>query len=204
VFNSPEAQKWESKTLEDVCRDISDGTHFTPEYIDSGIPFLSVKNIREYGIFFEDCRFISVKQHQDFCKRCKPEKGDVLYTKVGTTGIAKAIDIEQEFSIFVSVALLKLGSLVVPEYLETVLNSPICRKQAETLTQGAANRNLVLKDLKRINFPLPSILKQQQIAAEVSSKMENVKTLENSLKSQLEAINQIPSAILRKAFNGQL
>jgi hypothetical protein len=34
--------------------------------------------------------------------------------------------------------------------------------------------------------------------------MENVKTLENSLKSQLEAINQIPSAILRKAFNGQL
>ncbi len=204
VFNSPEAQKWESKTLEDVCRDISDGTHFTPEYIDSGIPFLSVKNIREYGIFFEDCRFISVKQHQDFCKRCKPEKGDVLYTKVGTTGIAKAIDIEQEFSIFVSVALLKLGSLVVPEYLETVLNSPICRKQAETLTQGAANRNLVLKDLKRINFPLPSILKQQQIVAEVSSKMENVKTLENSLKSQLEAINQIPSAILRKAFNGQL
>ncbi|MFO5491220.1 MAG: restriction endonuclease subunit S, partial [Cuspidothrix sp.] len=51
---------------------------------------------------------------------------------------------------------------------------------------------------------VPPLAEQKQIAAELSSKMANVETLEKSLKSQLEAINQLPSAILHKACNGQL
>ncbi|MBD2014097.1 restriction endonuclease subunit S [Microcoleus sp. FACHB-53] len=156
---------WRWVTLAEVCRDISDGTHFTPTYVSEGIPFLSVKDVRETGISFDDCRFITEKQHRELCKRCKPERGDVLYTKVGTTGIAKAIDIEREFSIFVSVALLKLRPDVIPEYMERVLNAPICRVQAAELTQGAANRNLVIQDIKRIVIPLPSLAEQKRIAA---------------------------------------
>ncbi len=204
VFNSPEAQEWQRKTLGDVCRDISDGTHFTPTYVPEGIPFLSVKDVRETGLSFSNCRFITEEQHRELCKRCKPERGDVLYTKVGTTGIAKAIDLEREFSIFVSVALLKLGSDVLPEYMEKVLNAPICRVQAENLTQGAANRNLVLQDLKRIEIPLPTLAKQQRIVAALDEKMNTVEQLRQSLEEELDAIKKLSAALLRRAFNGEL
>lgn len=204
VFNSPEAQKWERKTLGDICRDISDGSHFTPTYIFKGIPFLSVKDIKETGISFNDCRYISEEQHKDLCRRCKPEIGDVLYTKVGTTGIAKSVDVEREFSIFVSVALLKLTPQVLPDYLEKILNSPLCRVQSANLTQGAANRNLVIRDIKRITLPLPPLEVQQHLVTVITENMTNMKYLQRSLQDQLDTIKQLPAALLRQAFNGEL
>lgn len=194
---------WQWVKLGDVCRDVSDGSHFTPTYIEEGIPFLSVKNIRETGINFDDCKFICEEEHKKLCKRCKPEKGDVLYTKVGTTGIAKAIDINREFSIFVSVALLKLKSEVIPEYLEKVLNAPICKKQAESLTQGAANRNLVIKDLKCIEIPLPPLSEQKRIAAILNEQMEAVEKARKATEAQLEAAKALPAAYLRAVFESE-
>lgn len=204
VFDSPEAQKWPRKTLDEVCSDITDGTHHTPTYIPSGVPFLSVKDVRETGISFDDCRYISVEEHKQLVKRCKPEKGDVLYTKVGTTGIAKTIDIDREFSIFVSVALLKLRSEVIPEYIEQVLNSPLGRKQAEELTQGMANRNLVIRDIKKIEIPVPPIPKQKKITALMSEKRATSQVVIRHLQKQLDDINTLPAAYLRQAFNGEL
>lgn len=187
-----------------MCSHITDGSHFTPTYVDKGVPFLSVKNIRETAINFYDCRYITFEEHERLSKRCNPEKGDVLYTKVGTTGIAKSIDIEQEFSLFVSVALLKLTSEIIPEYLERVLNAPICKIQAEELTQGAANRNLVIKDLKTISFPLPPLSEQERIADYLSKKLTEVERLKKTLQEQLEAINQLPATLLSRAFRGEL
>src|SRR5574344_27312 len=40
-------EKYEIKTVYDLCTKITDGTHSTPKYIDSGVPFLSVKNISQ-------------------------------------------------------------------------------------------------------------------------------------------------------------
>ena len=120
VFPQPDeflTEGWKWLKLGEVCSDISDGTHFTPNYLPKGIPFLSVKDIRETGILFDNCKYISEDQRKELCKRCKPEKRDVLYTKIGITGIAKAIDTAAEFSIFVSVALLKLGANIKPGHL---------------------------------------------------------------------------------------
>ena len=217
---------WSWAGLQEVCKDISDGTHFTPTYVSQGIPFLSVKDISRSEISFSNCRFILKEQHRAFCKRCKPEKGDVLYTKVGTTGIAKAVDTEREFSIFVSIALLKLTEAVLPDYLGLVLNSPIGREQAAELTQGMANRNLVLRDLKQIRVPLAPVAEQRRIAGrlreqldsceiplpplelqrEISTRIETEKKgvaeLTTTLVEQLTALDHLPAALLREAFNG--
>ena len=204
IFDSPEAHKWQRKKLHELCRDISDGTHFTPNYVKDGVPFLSVKDIRETGISFDDCRYITEEQHREFCKRCKPERGDVLYTKVGTTGIAKAIDIDREFNIFVSVALLKLKSDVAPEYLERALNSPFCRMQAKNLTQGMANRNLVLQDLKRIELPVPTLSEQKIIVSMLAEKMAHVESIKKAIDEEMNLIGKLPATLLRQAFNGEL
>jgi type I restriction enzyme, S subunit len=205
VFDSEQAAEWENKKLGEICRDISDGTHFTPEYISSGVPFLSVKDIRENGIFFDNCRYISQDQHEDLCRRCKPERGDVLYTKVGTTGIAKAIETDKEFSIFVSVALLKLNEGISPIFLEKVLNSPIGKEQADNLTQGAANRNLVIRDIRIIEIPIPPTIEEQHKVAEmIDERMKEIEKLSKALTAQLAAINKMPAALLRKAFAGEI
>lgn len=204
VFDSPEASKWPQKTLGDVCGHITDGTHHTPTYVSSGVPFLSVKDIRETGISFDNCQYISKEEHGRLIQRCQPEQGDVLYTKVGTTGIAKSIDIERDFSIFVSVALLKLKAEIKPEYLQEVLNSPLGRKQAEDLTQGMANRNLVIKDIRKIRIPVPSISQQEQIVAKITEQKLITQRLIQTSQGQLNTIEKLPATLLRRAFNGEL
>ena len=86
----------------------------------------------------------------------------------------------------------------------SVLNSPICKEQAKALTQGVGNQNLVLKDLKQIEFPLPSLLKQKYIASELKEKMAQVEKLRTGIEKQLEAIATLPQAILIKAFKGEI
>ncbi|MBW2331924.1 MAG: restriction endonuclease subunit S [Deltaproteobacteria bacterium] len=153
---------------------------------------------------FENVQYISEEEHRELIKRCHPQKGDVLYTKVGTTGIARAIDTNQEFSIFVSVALLRPDrNEVIHEYLEKVLNSPICREQAKALTQGVGNQNLVIKDLKRIEFPLSPLPEQKRIAAKIQDLMQEVERARTACEKQLEAAKALPAAYLRGVFEGE-
>jgi type I restriction enzyme M protein len=110
---------WPMVELGEVCDKITDGTHRTPTYIETGIPFLRVTDITQNN---GDKKFISKEEHEELIKRCKPEKGDILYSKNGTIGIAKLIDWDYEFSIFVSLALLKANKkLLIPKYLEIFL-----------------------------------------------------------------------------------
>jgi type I restriction enzyme S subunit len=189
-------------TIDSICDDISDGTHFTPAYIDQGIPFLSVKDLTRGFISFDDCRYIAAEEHKKLIKRCNPQYGDVLYTKVGTTGIAKAIDVKTEFSIFVSVALLKLKKDISPIFIEKALNLPFCRKQAEKLTQGATNKNLVIKDLKKIKLFCPDYSEQQKIVSTLENIDDKLNLLNKSFKEQSSYIGVLSSSILRTVFNG--
>jgi len=192
---------WEVVKLKEVCTKITDGVHRTPKYVEEGIPFLSVKNIKEDKIYFRDVHYISREEHNQLIKRCNPKKEDVLYTKVGTTGIAKTIDTDREFSIFVSVALLKIEKKkILPEFLEKVLNSPFCRKQAYLYTQGVANQNLVIRDIERIKIPLPPIETQRKIVEKLSAVQEYKK----KLIEQKSKLKELFESVLNKSMIGKL
>jgi type I restriction enzyme, S subunit len=81
-----------------------------------------------------------------------------LYSKGGTTGIAKCVDVDYKFSIWVHLALLKIKrDLVNAEYLEAMLNSEFCKLQPRNLTRGIANKDLVLGQRKGIRIMLPPV-----------------------------------------------
>jgi len=204
VFSELEG-RYPIKTVFNLCTKITDGTHATPKYIESGVPFLSVKNISQGVISFDDTKFISNEEHIALSKRCNVEKNDVLYTKVGTTGIAKVVDTDKKFSIFVSIALLKpKKDLIHSMYLQYILNSPNCYEQSQSRTRGVANRNLVLNDIKQINFPLPQLQTQRKVVAyldEISQKLEKIKQLQ---KEKMQSLKALKASILDKAFRGEL
>ncbi len=192
--------------LGDLCRKITDDTHVTPAYTREGIPFLSVKNLTKGFIDFSDTRFISIREHQFLTRHCKPVRDDILYTKVGTTGVAKVIDVDEEFSIFVSVALLKIKhEIIFNRYLEHFLNAPYAREQARKRTRGMANKNLVITDIKEIGIHLPESLDEQRlIVAELDSLAAETHRLETVYQQKLAALEELKKSLLHEAFNGRL
>lgn len=166
-------QGWEVVTMRRVIHSTIDGPHFSPKYLRSGVPFLSSRNVRPDRWLLENAKFISEADYKEFCRRVRPEKGDVLFTKGGTTGVAKVVDLDFPFQVWVHIAVLKLDrALVTPEFLAFCLNSPRCYEQSQLFTRGATNQDLGLGRMKQIELPLPpSLDEQNSIVASVTEKM---------------------------------
>lgn len=154
---------------------MTDGTHSTPKYTQSGVPFISVKDLSSGRLIFDNTKFISEEEHNELSKRCNPCNGDILLTKVGTTGIPVLIETDKKFSLFVSVALLKFNSLFInPNYFIYLLKSPLGQEQAAENTRGVGNKNWVLSDIEKTLIVLPPITEQQRIVDKINEIFEKL------------------------------
>lgn len=194
-------RSWVWTRLGTLCFLITDGAHHTPNYQDEGVPFLSVKDVSSGTIELANTRFISPEAHRELAKRCNPEFGDILLTKVGTTGIAVVVDTEQEFSIFVSLALLKFSSENIDRrFLCHLINSPFVKQQSADNTQGIGNKNLVLRLINQFAIPLPPLAEQRRIVAKVDALMALCDRLEASLDLTAATRRRLLDAILAEAL----
>ena len=170
MFGNPASNPmgWEETTIGNECFYIKDGPHKSLPDIgkeNGGHPFISVRNIVNGHIDFSTARYISDEDYADAIKKCHPERGDMLYSKGGTTGIAKLIDIDEEFANWVHVAVLKFDkSRLNGIFFENMLNGDYCYNQSQRLTKGIANRDLVLSAMAQIKMYRPPIELQNQFA----------------------------------------
>ncbi|MGE0076361.1 MAG: restriction endonuclease subunit S [Bacteroidales bacterium] len=203
----PEIPKtWEYYRLEDLTYLVTDGTHFTPKYQKEGVKFLSVKNVRPFLIKDEDIKYISQEEHKQFIERCKPENGDILYTKVGATyGYASKVQLDYEFSIFVSLCLIKpVYKYLKTEFLEYLMNSEIVFRQARQRVSGSGVPDLHLVEIRDFKIPLPSVDEQKVIIREIESRLSVCDKVEQSISEALEKAEALRQSILKKAFEGKL
>lgn len=196
---------WTWAMLGDLCYQVSDGPHFSPQYVnpEAGVPFLSTRNVRLDGFDLTTLKYVSHADHEEFCKRIRPEKGDILYTKGGTTGIAKVHDLDFDFSVWVHIAVLRIEKeRLLPRYVELALNSPHCYRQSQSYTQGISNFDLGLTRMIKITIPLPPLAEQHRIVARVDELMALCDQLEASLTAADTANARLLDAILHEALNG--
>lgn len=201
-------ESWEWVRLENITKVINDGVHSTPNYINSGIPFLSVKDMSGGRLSFENTKFISEEDHLELSKRCKPERNDIILSKVGTTGIPVKVDVEQEFSIFVSLALLKFVHPFNPDFLVELIKSPIVYNQSKEGTRGVGNKNLVLSVIKKFLIPLPPVNEQTRILNRINKIHKSVLFFEKLYTANKKIKEEFPEklrkSILQYAMQGKL
>ena len=158
---------WEWIRLNDLCKSISDGTHKTPHYVEEGVPFVSVKDISSGYLSFEDTKFITEAEHKELIRRCKPERDDILICRIGTLGKAITIDTDKEFSIFVSLGLIKPIIKDMSKYLALVINSGYGFSWIQRVKVGGGTHTfkINLDDLRLMPIPLPPLEEQKRIVA---------------------------------------
>lgn len=139
AYDGSEYPEWEEKGLEQIAN-IFDGTHQTPEYVNEGIPFVSVEDINNlYGTN----KYIT---EEAFNKEFKiyPQQGDILMTRTGSIGVAAIITKDIKMAYYVSLTLLKLKEKVNTAYL---LQYILCEKFQQELWK----RTLHIAFPKKIN-----------------------------------------------------
>ena len=61
---------WEQRKL-DTITDVRDGTHDSPQYVETGHPFITSKNVKDGFINYEDIQYVSDKDYEEINKRSK-------------------------------------------------------------------------------------------------------------------------------------
>lgn len=198
-------QGWEWKSLGEICY-ITDGTHKTPQYKENGIPFLSVKNISKGFFDLSDVKYISLEEHNKLIKRAKPEFGDILICRIGTLGKAIKVCLEFEFSIFVSLGLLKPKISIISDYLVYFLNSHFIEIWINNNKVGGGTHaaKLNLSVLEKCPIAIPPLKEQEQIASYLDELSLNIKALKENYKTQIKDYEELKKSLLKKAFEGRL
>ena len=206
-FDIPENWMW--VTLGSILNKLTDGTHRTPKYTSTGVKFVSVKDMSNGFLSLENTKFISEEEHKELFARCNPEKGDLILSKVGTTGVPAIVDTTEPFSLFVSVALLKFDCECVDvEFLYYMLMSPLVQAQATENTRGVGNKNWVLDAIASTMVVLPPLSEQKRIVKKLKELLPYVDRYAASYE-KLEQFNakfpeNMKKSILQYAIQGKL
>ncbi len=177
-------------TLDEVCSRITDGTHQSPTWVESGVPFIFVSNIKSRSISLDTSKFISSEEYEKLTQRTPIEIGDVLYTVVGSYGKPAMVRNSQPFAFQRHVAHLKPNrDLLDPEYLELILEAPEVKRQADERVTGVAQKTLILRELRSLQIPLPPLAEQKRIAG-ILDAADALRAKRRESLAQLDALLQ--------------
>ena len=186
--------EWEKKTLEQISSSIFDGTHQTPHYIDKGVPFFSVENI----VSGNKNKFISKTDHLIATNKNRPEKGDILITRIGNIGFSVIVDWDYEFSIYVTLAVIKQSEMFNSYFLNSFLQSDIYQKEIKSKSLlNAVPCKINMEDLRKTTIFLPLDEVEQRKIADCFTSLDDIITAEDK---KLALLKTYKKGLMQKLF----
>jgi restriction endonuclease S subunit len=194
-------EEWEFKKLKHLLRKkITDGPHETPEFIDEGIPFLSVDSIQDGKLIFENCRYISKDVHIRYKKKCNPEKYDVLMGKAASIGKIAIVNVDFEFSVWSPLALLKPNeNILEAKFMEYALKSNYSQYQINIFSTLNTQQNISMDDIKDLSLVIPSKPEQSLIISYLDHKTSKIDELIKKNERLVELLKEKRQAIISQA-----
>ena len=193
---------WVICKVKHITKQVVDGTHFTPTYTDDGVPFLRVTDIHQSEINLDNCKYISVDEHLELKKRCSPEKGDLLLSKNGTIGVTRVVTWDWEFSIFVSLCLLKFRNYS-PYLFSYYFQSNIVDTQLFESSKKSTVTNLHLDKIRELLVILPPLSEQHQIVEYLDKETKLIDETISSEQKKIELLKEYKQSLISEVVTGK-
>jgi restriction endonuclease S subunit len=195
-------EHWDVWKLNHFSPIITCGVAATPDYIDDGVIFLSAQNVKNRSVdLSKGFKYISKEKHSELTKNRAPKNGDILLSRVGTVGEVCIVDVDFEFSIFVSLTHLRLNQKICTNRFFVFLCESTYTKSlhsAVTLVGGGVG-NLNVNDLKEYRLPLPALSEQQKIAQFLDHETAKIDTLIEKQQRLIELLKEKRQAVISHA-----
>ena len=167
-FDIPDNWGW--VRLGEVCNDIADIDHKMPPVTEKGVPYISPLNFCKDGsIDFDGAKKISIDDFKQLSRKCKPERGDIIFPRYGTIGVLRKIETDIDFLVSYSCATIKPHlKNVDSNYIFYVLSSPLIQIiEIQRYINKTTQPNVGLQSIKQFLFPLPPLAEQRRIVSAI-------------------------------------
>lgn len=190
--------EWKITALGLIAK-IYDGTHQTPNYIERGIPFVSVENIEN---LYSTDKFIS---SEDFDKdfKTKPKKNDILMTRItaGVIGATAIVSNDNPLAYYVSLALIRINREVDVRFInQSILNDRFKKELHKRIIHVAFPKKINLGDIGKCGISLPLLSEQQKIASFFTTIDEKI----IQLKRKKILLEQYKKGVMQKIFSQEI
>lgn len=188
---------WNIYKLDELFYHISPGTNYQPKRVETGIPFLNVKNINNGYIDTTDSKYITEEDYKKVHKSWKPEENDLLLSRIGTIGLVTTIRQEDlPLAVHYNFIVLKTNSLPF-EFAYFLLQSDDFQSKYRYCVKQSVQEYVTVEDAKNIKVALP----KNNVLYDIF-----IKNYERILNIQRENKNleQLRDTLLPKLMNGEI
>lgn len=193
---------WEVLSLLYTLRGkIIDGPHETPNYVEEGIPFISIDSINDTKDIDLSVvkKYISELDYKVYSKKTKIDFGDVLFTKAATIG-KTAIVGNEKFMVWSPLAILKANKEILNnQFLYYLLN--IERAITAVILSGSFSTqiNVGMREMEKLKIMLPSLREQESIVFYLDSKCGEIDKVISTQEKRIALLQELKQSIITHA-----
>ena len=135
----------------------------TPKYYDTGVPYITSKNIKNGMIDFTDVKYISEADYQVISSKRNIETGDLLITMIGTIGEAAFVRDAKKFY-GQNIYLVRLDTTKVnKKYYYYYLTSPSVKNSLIAKKNASSQGYIKAGGIENLEIPIPKLEIQNKI-----------------------------------------
>lgn len=196
--------EWRRVALAQVAHDFSYGSAAKSSKI-GRVPVLRMGNIQDGKLDWGDLVFSSDESE---IRKYSLVAGDVLFNRTNSpalVGKTAVFNGEREAIYAGYLIRVRCASQLLPNYLNYCLGSPAGRDYCwQVKSDGVSQSNINAKKLAAFEFDLPSVTEQSEIVRRVEALFALADAVESRYSLARAQIDKLPSALLAKAFRGEL
>lgn len=172
--------------LQNLCVDIIDCPHSTPEWKKEGVRVVRNFNLKNGNIDFSDGYYVDEETYLNRIKRAIPEAGDIIISREAPMGVVGIVPENLKCCLGQRLVLLKVDkSKCNPFYLLFMLMSNFVQTQFKRAdATGSIVSNLCIPDLKEIIIPM--VDSGQENIAKLLEAINNKMLVNNKINDNLE------------------
>ncbi|NMG83698.1 MAG: hypothetical protein GIS02_05805 [Methanosarcinales archaeon] len=195
---------WEVDKLKRFCKKITDGSHISPETTNEGKYYITVTDVKQDEIDFNNAHFISENDFESLKRNgCQPNITDVLLTKDGTIGRCVVVK-NNDFVALSSLGIITPEDNLKSEYLRYYLVSDKNIKQMFSHIRGSALTRLtisLIKELIIIKPPKPEQTKIVQYLDKATAKID--KTIQK-IEEKVNLLEEFKKSLINHVVTGKV
>ena len=196
----PSSWKW--RLLSEVST-IDYGYTASADFTSAGPRFLRITDIQNDQVEWEQVPSCVIDESSERKKTLRD--GDIVFARTGGTTGKSFLVKNPPRSVFASYLLrVRVDGTVEPNYLRHFFNSDQYWLHINSKSRGGAQPNVNAELLGSLRFPLPPRAEQERVSVMLDQQMKGVEITEKTAEAQLAEIQAMPSALLRRAFSGDV
>lgn len=176
----PVPEHWQVMAIKHVVAiPVTDGPHETPDFLDSGVPFVSAEAVSSGKINFDKIRgFISKADHERYSQKYLPKRGDIFMIKSGaTTGVTAIVETDAEFNIWSPLAVIRCNEGSNPYFVLNFMRSRSFQEAVALSWSYGTQQNIGMGVIGDLSVTVPSVEEQQFIAAHLYRETSRIDAL---------------------------